>query len=188
MSDRRKILRSEFSDRRRQLDEQTRQAANQSIATHLENWAPLQAARVVAAYAASKAEADVSAVISHLWQQSVQVALPVVAGNGQMAFYAYTASSPVQVNRFGITEPRNTAAIRPADIDVVLAPLLAYDSWGNRLGMGGGYYDRYLPNTRAYILGVAFACQFSAAELPHEAWDVRCHAVVTENGVLEFAL
>jgi 5-formyltetrahydrofolate cyclo-ligase len=53
--------------------------------------------------------------------------------------------------------------------------------------MGGGYYDRYLPETRAYVLGVAFACQHSAAELPHESWDVGCNAVVTENGVLEFA-
>ena len=186
MSDRRKSLRREFSDRRRNLDDQARQAATESIAIHLAHWAPLQSARVVAAYAASNAEVDITATIEHLWQNSVQVALPVVGANGQMAFFAYTADSDVQINRFGITEPRNSIEIPPTTIDVVLTPLLAYDKWGNRLGMGGGYYDRYLPETQAYILGVAFACQYSAAELPNEDWDVRCNAVATENGVLEF--
>jgi len=188
MSDRRISLRREFSDRRRNLDDQTRQAANESIATHLAHWAPLQSARVVAAYAASNAEVDVTTTIEQLWRNSVQVALPVVGANGEMAFFAFTADSDVQINRFGITEPRNSIEIPPASIDVVLTPLLAFDKWGNRLGMGGGYYDRYLPETRAHILGVAFACQYSAAELPNEDWDVRCNAVVTENGVLEFAL
>lgn len=187
MSDRRKNLRSEFSDRRRSLDDQTRHIANQSIATHLADWPPLQSAQVVAAYAASNAEVDITTTITHLWQKSVQVALPVVSANGQMTFFVYTPDSDIQTNRFGIIEPRNSVEILPTQIDVVLTPLVAFDSWGHRLGMGGGYYDRYLPETRAYVLGVAFACQYSAAELPHESWDVGCNAVVTENGVLEFA-
>lgn len=186
MSNRRNTLRSEFSARRRNLDDHARQAANISISTHLADWAPLRSARVVAAYAASNAEVDVTQTIEYLWQNSVQVALPVVGANGQMAFFAYTVDSEVQINRFGITEPRNSLEIPPAELDVVLTPLLAYDKWGNRLGMGGGYYDRYLPATKAHILGVAFSCQYSAAELPNEDWDVRCNAVATENGVLEF--
>ena len=188
MSDRRQTLRSEFSDLRRSLDDQARQAANQAIARHLANWAPLQSAHVVAAYSASNAEVDVTTTIAHLWEKSVQVALPVVGTNGQMAFFEYNADSDVQINRFGIIEPRNSLEIQPAQIDMVLTPLVAFDNWGHRLGMGGGYYDRYLPETQAYILGVAFACQHSVAELPHAPWDVDCNAVVTENGVLEFAL
>lgn len=187
MSDTRKNLRSEFSDRRRSLDDQARQAANQTIATHLANWTPLQSTQVVAAYAASNAEVDISTTIADLWQKSVQVALPVVGANGQMSFFVYTADSDVQINRFGIIEPRNSLEIPPSQIDIVLTPVVAFDKWGHRLGMGGGYYDRYLPETQAYVLGVAFACQYSAAELPHESWDIGCNAVVTENGVLEFA-
>ena len=186
MRDKRATLRTQFAAQRRNLDDQTRQAADLAISRHLEHYPPLQNARVVAAYAASNAEVDLTSTIDQLWLAGVQVVLPVVGANGQMVFFHYTPDTDVQINRFGILEPRNSQEIQPSHIDVVLAPLVAYDSWGNRLGMGGGYYDRYLPQTRAFILGVAYACQYSASELPHEPWDVRCHAVVTQNSVVEF--
>ena len=70
----------------------------------------------------------------------------------------------------------------------MLVPLVAFDSLGHRLGMGGGYYDRYLPrlSPECPLIGVAFACQHTDAPLPREAWDVPLHAVVTENAVLEW--
>ena len=92
-------------------------------------------------------------------------------------------------NRFGIAEPpASNPHIQPEDIDAVLAPLVAFDDQGHRLGMGGGYYDRFLPrlNAGTPLIGVAFACQQYEQPLPREAWDVPLHAVVTENGVLEW--
>ena len=83
-----------------------------------------------------------------------------------------------------ILEPAESAVV--SDFDCVLTPLVAFDDRGFRLGMGGGYYDRYFARTDTLLIGVAFACQRSEAPLPSETWDVHLDAIVTEQGILEF--
>ena len=74
-----------------------------------------------------------------------------------------------------------------SQLDIVLLPLLAFDDRGNRLGMGGGYYDRLFASRlhrktkQPLRVGLAFDCQ-QAERLPMQAWDVPLHAVVTESG------
>jgi 5-formyltetrahydrofolate cyclo-ligase len=97
-------------------------------------------------------------------------------------------------NCFGIPEPAGASGrwLRGAELDVVLAPLVAFDRAGHRLGMGGGFYDRTFRFVvrraewrRPWIIGLAYDFQRVDA-LPVERWDVPLHAVVTESGAQLF--
>ena len=87
---------------------------------------------------------------------------------------------------FGIPEPvlEMGRVIPPKDIDLVVSPCSSFDESGMRLGMGGGYYDRYLPKcTKADVMLVAYECQGCEA-VPAEPWDVPVPCIVTEARVL----
>ena len=89
---------------------------------------------------------------------------------------------------YGILEPVAAEVVEPGDIDLVLVPARAFDRHGNRLGRGGGYYDRYMshPDFRALRCGIAFAAQL-LDDLPHDPHDLPVHLLVTEAGILRFA-
>ena len=87
------------------------------------------------------------------------------------------------VNQFGIAEPKlDCSKVCPVQsLDIIFTPLVAFDSSGNRLGMGGGFYDRTLAACKARgpaLVGLAHQCQQSDA-LPHAPWDVPLHAIAT---------
>ncbi|MEC8438018.1 MAG: 5-formyltetrahydrofolate cyclo-ligase, partial [Pseudomonadota bacterium] len=77
----------------------------------------------------------------------------------------------------------------PQNLDAVLMPLVSFDTRGGRLGMGGGFYDRYFANpaTRPWMIGVAYDIQHSERRLPARPWDIPLDALVTESGYRIFA-
>lgn len=101
-----------------------------------------------------------------------------------MTFWKLNPGDTLSLNRVGIWEPLNKRG-RPTpswSLSMVLLPLVAFDSRGTRLGMGGGYYDTYLAKLRRprpLLVGYAHACQ-EVAEIDREPWDVPLDAVVTE--------
>lgn len=136
----------------------------------------------VAAYLARDGEVDLVNVIERCWRRSMVIAVPVVGGH-EMRFAEYRSGAPLEHNRFGIPEPVQPEFVTPT---VVLTPLVAFDGGGRRLGMGGGYYDRFFsatPNTAR--VGIAHECQRAPA-LPTTSSDVSLTAVVTENGWQDF--
>lgn len=116
-----------------------------------------------------------------------QVYLPIVHGKS-LKFARFTEQTHLQKNRFGIDEPVAVATLQTDRLNLVLAPLVAFDQNGNRLGMGGGYYDRtfaFLAKcarpAALKLVGVAF--EFQRTELPNpRPWDIPLDAVVTETG------
>jgi 5-formyltetrahydrofolate cyclo-ligase len=117
--------------------------------------------------------------------------LPVLVSpaQGHMLFAPYEPDTALAANRFGIPEPVVTAErwVLPQRLDLVLTPLVAFDTRGNRLGMGGGYYDRTFafrrhPGhiARPHLLGLAYEMQKTDA-LVRRAWDVPLDGVVTET-------
>lgn len=136
----------------------------------------------VAGYLARDGEVDLVNVVERCWRRCIVVAVPVL-NDREMRFAAYRCGAPLERNRFGIAEPAQPEFVTPT---VVLAPLVAFDGSGRRLGMGGGYYDRFFaarPN--AARIGIAHECQ-RALELPATPSDVSLTAVVTENGWQSF--
>ena len=118
----------------------------------------------------------------------LQLFAPVVGAEaGQMDFYPLRRRTTIRQGRFGLREPEVRSDDTPADpatLDAALVPLLGFDDQGHRLGMGGGYYDRYFCSVglRPWIVGIAYEIQQSEKTLPTETWDIRLDAVVTETG------
>ncbi len=139
----------------------------------------------MAAYLAFDGEPDLRFTITQLHRRGVAVALPTVPGSdeGTLNFVSWTPATPLQPNRFGISEPRGMEAVKLADVDIVLLPLVAFDDQGGRLGMGAGWYDRALAaeDVGALRVGVGWSVQ-QAEDLPRDPWDVPLDAVVTEQG------
>jgi 5-formyltetrahydrofolate cyclo-ligase len=107
--------------------------------------------------------------------------------HGAMNFCEISPDTVVARNQFGVWEPVSGVIAKARDLDVVITPVVAFDNSKRRIGMGGGYYDRcfhFLRNRRKWLkpklIGVAFACQESAA-VPHDSWDIPLYSVVTEN-------
>lgn len=181
-------LRRAFKRTRQAMPARDRAQANTAICRQLIALPALANAATVAAFMATPDEVDLEDWIIARWQQSAGIVLPRVGEDGHMDFLPYTKQTRLTDNQFGIAEPASGDVVAPENISALLVPLVAFDDLGTRLGMGGGFYDRYLARVRADtpVLGVAFACQHSDVPLPKDSWDVPLHAVVTESGMLEF--
>ena len=181
-------LRRAFKDRRGGLNDLQRQNYHQSIAHHLE--ALLAKADVcgLAVYLSSPDEVDLTRWMTGAWSAGKQLYAPVVAkAAGAMHFYAITPHTQIQQGRLKLRKPVLEADAVPValhELDAVLLPLVSFDGLGGRLGMGGGFYDRYFANTetRPWMIGVAYSVQESLEPLPTQPWDIPLDAVVTESG------
>ncbi|MDX1443430.1 MAG: 5-formyltetrahydrofolate cyclo-ligase [Gammaproteobacteria bacterium] len=186
MSDR-QDLRKAMRARRAALSPEERAAASAAVAKHLLRLPAFQRADRVGAYLAVNGEIDLAPVIEACWERGKTVALPVLHGQ-HLEFLEYTPDTPMLTNRFGIPEPDPAAAraLPSRFLNIVLAPLVAFDTAGGRLGMGGGFYDRSFAflQRRQYWMRPAFigmAYEFQRVDaLPTEPWDVPLHGVVTD--------
>lgn len=137
----------------------------------------------VAGYSPIHDEIDVRPLLQALSHRGHPIALPVTGRRGEpLVFRAWRPGDPLLPGGFGTSHP-DGPEITPA---VLLMPLLAFDRHGNRLGYGGGFYDRTaarLPS--ALRIGCAFAVQ-ELDRVPTGPYDQRLHAVATENGLIQF--
>ena len=188
----RQQIRKLIRDRRRALS-----AAEQALfagmaAERMLAYAPVRSARTVALFLSFDGELDTRPLIDALWRDGKQVYLPVLHpfSPGNLLFIRYRPRSALVVNRLKISEPRlDVREVLPLDeLDVLITPLVAFDAQGQRLGMGGGFYDRTLQNWQRYGLrpvGYAHDCQQVEA-LPVEQWDIPLPAVVTPSRLWEW--
>lgn len=190
-------LRKTIRKRRAQLPAGEQAAAARDFRRHLQRYPRFHTARCIAAYLPMRGEADPQAIIEAAWDLGKEVFLPVLRGN-RLAFSAYRPDTRLENNALGIPEPQGgTTLSSPRQLDLVIAPLVAFDANGNRLGMGGGFYDRTFSFLRRqhgqgrrwqkpHLLGLAHAFQQHAG-LPRESWDVPLSAVLTEHGILHIS-
>lgn len=175
--------------RRRQLGPAQRIAAANAIAERLLGleFAPQQGH--VAGYWAMDGE-----IALHVWQLNLPsncvYCLPALNGN-ELAFVPWRPGDPLVTNRYGIPEPAATSAtlLRPEDMALVVAPLVAFDASGARLGMGGGWYDRSFTFRRnrsapPWLVGVGFELQ-RLERIDTAEWDVPLDAVCSEAGTYD---
>jgi 5-formyltetrahydrofolate cyclo-ligase len=145
-------------------------------------------AKSIAVYLPVGSELDCTPLVVQAWARGRKVFLPVLSG-ARLRFAPFCPGTTLLANRFGIPEPATHARhLRGArHLDVIVVPLVAFDQEGNRLGMGGGFYDRTLAFMkqracirRPHLVAVAFEIQ-KLGVVPVDEWDVHLDAVVTEK-------
>jgi 5-formyltetrahydrofolate cyclo-ligase len=138
----------------------------------------------VGGYYTSNYEIDDLNILDFLEKKNFKVSLPVIKKENQMNFYKWSKKDPLKINKFGIPEPVSSKIIYP---DILLVPLVAYDSNLNRLGYGGGFYDRYIEKIekikKVIKIGLAFSFQ-KISSIPIDQYDKRLDFIVTEKEIL----
>ena len=172
--------------RRALTDEQQEQAAEQ-LAEHALNYAPITEARNIALFLSVDGELNTRPLIARLWHLKKAVYLPVLHpfSPGNLLFLRYSPDTLLLKNKLRIPEPPlDIRQLTTLDqLDVMMVPLVAFDQHGQRLGMGGGFYDRTLQNWRQQgflPVGVAHDCQ-RVDSLPVAEWDVPLPVVLTPS-------
>ncbi|CAI1725658.1 5-formyltetrahydrofolate cyclo-ligase family protein [Serratia grimesii] len=191
----RQDIRHQIRQRRRALTPEQQHTFALQTAERIAVHPRILAAQNIAVFLSFDGELDTRPLIERLWRQGLHVYLPVLHpfSLGNLLFLRYTPETPLISNRFNILEPqldvRNVVPV--GSLDVVLTPLVAFDSSGQRLGMGGGFYDRTLQNwqqTGPYPIGLAHDCQ-QVEQIPAEHWDIPLPEIVTpsQNWVWQIA-
>ncbi len=177
-------LRQQIRKTRANLTALQQQQAEDSITQQALALIEAQNAQHIALYVSFDGEISTEKLIKTLWAQDKHVYLPVLHpfNPNHLLFLRYLPETPMLKNKFGIWEPKlNVQNVLPLkELDILFTPLVAFDKQGNRLGMGGGFYDRTLQNWRnsSFIpVGLAHQCQ-QVEQLPTEAWDVPLHQIL----------
>ena len=192
VSSSRQDIRQLIRQRRRALSPEQQALFAQQAATRMMAYPPVLMANTVALFLSFDGELDTQPLIDQLWRAGKKVYLPVLHpfSPGNLLFLHYHPNSELVINRLKIIEPKlDVRDVLPLnELDVLITPLVAFDENGQRLGMGGGFYDRTLQNWQQHGLqpvGYAHDCQ-RVERLPVEKWDIPLPAVVTPSKVWEW--
>jgi len=183
-------LRQAIRRQRRALSPERQQQAARRLFAELIQLPVIQNAQHLALYLASDGEIDPAMYAQWAWQRGVKLYLPVIERAGSaLRFAQYHEHCVLKANRFGIPEPDSKPGQwqEAEAMDVILMPLVAYDGQGNRIGMGGGFYDRTLafksrqPYHRApELIGLAHSLQCVDKIIP-ASWDIPLDGIATEQ-------
>ena len=126
-------------------------------------------------------EIDDLVLLKKFEKKQFNIALPVIKKNFQMDFYKWSFSDPLKINKYGIPEPEIKNIVYP---DILLIPLVAFDKNLNRLGYGGGYYDRLITklSKKKKIMKIGLAFPFQKIDrVPINAYDQKLDYIVTNK-------
>jgi len=184
-------LRRQLRCERSKLSPPLRAELDEAIGQHVMQLVKSRNAVRIACYCSFNGEPDLTAVFRQLMADGCELALPVISESNDhlMTFHSWQAETSLGKNRYGIFEPLETADVPVSSLDIILMPLVGYDRFGNRLGMGAGYYDRCLENLRDQVkplrTGVAYGLQ-EISPVDKNIWDISLHGVVNEHGWFTF--
>jgi 5-formyltetrahydrofolate cyclo-ligase len=188
--DARQQLRKRLREQRRSLPAHERKRCSQQLAKNFARTKLFRNSKHIAFYLANDGELDLLPLMQIAWRMKKHCYLPILSPAFQqhMLYFAhYRKGDPLSLNQFAIAEPRVSPRHWRAGrrLNLVLTPLVAFDARGNRLGMGGGYYDRtfsYLRNhhrwRRPRLAGIAYDFQ-QIDHLESASWDVPLSVIAT---------
>ena len=130
-------------------------------------------------------EVDDLELLNFLRSKKANISLPIINENKQMDFFEWTNKDPLKINEYGIAEPISQNKVLP---DIIFVPLVAYDNYLNRLGYGGGFYDRYLEKIdkikKTLKIGLAFSYQ-KLKKIPTNIHDKKLDLIITEKEIIK---
>jgi 5-formyltetrahydrofolate cyclo-ligase len=181
-------LRQQYRAARRALPHYQQHAQAKQLSDLLQRCPEFIRAKSIASYLPNDGEIDPAIIHQVAWALGKRIYLPVPTKNKSLLFAPYTPQTPLVTGQWGIKQPRCAARIaKKISLDLILVPLVAFDNRGNRLGRGGGYYDRFLANAKCKhkglkILGLSHALQ-QVDKVPVESWDMTLDAIATPRQI-----
>ena len=180
-----KNLRCRIQNLRKSMPKDERDRKSKIIIDKLKETNFFVKAQIVMLYASTAYEVQIYPLIEHGIATGKTVLLPLITGKGKMEAAKINSLAELAPDKYGILSPDkdNAKIVAPADIDLIIVPGAAFTADGHRLGLGGGYYDRFLPEAeKAYRVALAFDFQL-ADNLPMASHDEKVDAVITENKI-----
>lgn len=186
------LLRQSLRKQRQGISQSAREHFNYRIQQTLLSAGVLLRFSNIAGYLSNDGEPSIDSLVQTCYEINRPFYLPVVRKKA-LAFAQYTLGNELSNNAFNIPEPSTQHTLCARFLSVILIPLVGFDNQGNRLGMGGGYYDRTLNfmldpacKKKPLLIGIAYSLQKVNTINPH-AWDVPLDAVITEKGLITFS-
>ncbi len=181
-------LRKGILKARRSLPAEYRQRASEAIVARLLECEAYQQARAVMAYASMADEVQLQGLLEHSLKVGKLLALPYVISKGLMGAVWLKALEDLTEGAYGIltVAEEGREMLPPGSLDLIVVPGVAFGRDGSRLGMGAGFYDRFLSERepQARRIALCFDCQL-AEEIPMEAHDQRVEAIITETRFID---
>ncbi|MCI5675311.1 MAG: 5-formyltetrahydrofolate cyclo-ligase [Ezakiella sp.] len=185
-----KQIRKEVLQERDQFDAEKRYEYDEEILTRLLSMKAYRDAHTIMSFVSYKSEVDTHDFIKESLRRGKRVAVPVIDWDKRILIASELKSfNELEVGSYGILEPTKEF-VRPLDpsfIDFVVVPGAVFDRSGNRIGYGGGYYDKLLPTLKSDALKVGIAYSFQIREnLPVEKHDIKIDMLVTNDLTIKF--
>jgi 5-formyltetrahydrofolate cyclo-ligase len=188
-------IRKMIRDRRRGLTDQQREAGAFGLLNQLLALDDFHQSEMIAMYLVNDGEIDPLKVIHWCWKNNKQTFVPVVIqqGSNSLLFAEIKKETKLKENRYGIPEPDVDVneLVQAAALDLVLMPLVAFDDFGNRVGMGGGFYDttfEFIKDEevrKPLLIGIAHEVQ-KVEKIEVESWDIPLTRIVTGSKIYGF--
>jgi 5-formyltetrahydrofolate cyclo-ligase len=192
-----KAIRTKLRQQRRALTDKQQKQASSHLFRQLNQSRLLLRHTHIALYLGNDGELNPESFIPALWARKKKLYLPVIhpLKKHTLCFCALNKGTRLRENRFGIKEPDFTRCKRLSRqfLSLVMLPLVAFDNKGNRMGMGGGFYDRSFAykhrkaRSKPMMIGLAHSFQ-EQQRLPTEAWDVPLNGIVTDKQFYPFVM
>ena len=140
--------------------------------------------KIIGGYYPSNYEINDLEILNYFFKRGSKISLPKIKKKSQMDFYKWCKNDPLLINKFGIPEPETTNRVYP---DILFVPLVAFDKKLNRLGYGGGFYDRYIQKIskikKVVKVGLAFSFQ-KLKTIPVNKHDKKLDIIITEKEII----
>ena len=183
-----KILRKEFRTMRENMSKDEREKASKMIIERLIENPIYKKSTTIMAYASMPEEIQLNELFNNAFENKKILAVPLIVGRGTMRPVFLPSMDHLVVGDFGILTVRqdNRVFVEFNDIDCIIVPGAAFDRHGNRLGLGGGYYDRFLKKADNPIrIALAFDYQL-VDDLPVTEYDTKMDVIITQSETLTF--
>mgnify|MGYP001417182952 FL=1 len=137
--------------------------------------------KIIGGYYPYNYEVDTINILEKFEKYKYKISLPKIKKNSQMNFFNWSTKDPLIINKYGIPEPISNKLTYPS---IILVPIVAFDKHFNRIGYGGGFYDRYIKkikkNKKILTIGLAYSFQ-KVKEIPINKYDIKLDFVITEK-------
>tara|TARA_B100000900_G_scaffold354312_1_gene322955 strand:- start:87 stop:626 length:540 start_codon:yes stop_codon:yes gene_type:complete len=137
--------------------------------------------KIVGGYYPYNYEIDAIKILDKLEKLGYQISLPKIKKKFKMNFFSWSLKDPLLINKYGIPEPTSDKIVYP---NILLVPLVAYDSNLNRIGYGGGFYDRYIKKIKMknniLTIGLAYSFQ-KVRQVPTNKYDIKLDFIVNDK-------